>query len=115
MNIVGFAIESESLAATFETWARKGGGAYFAADTPEDLETSIRAAISPRFNILRTYPDGSTESVGYAALNEALVVPAGNLTISPTASANGSSVTRRVFPGEEVSLTYSADTGFSRP
>lgn len=41
LNIVGFAIDDESLEAQFAAWARDGGGAYFGADDAEALQEAV--------------------------------------------------------------------------
>ena len=52
VNIVGFAIDDQDLAATFKSWARAGGGSYFAASDANSLAKAMNDAVTPRFNVL---------------------------------------------------------------
>jgi hypothetical protein len=51
LNIVGFAIDDNDLAAQFETWAQAGGGRYFAADDEGGLSEAIESALSIPFTV----------------------------------------------------------------
>lgn len=52
INIVGFAIDDDSLKTTFTHWARAGAGAYFDAKDAAGLNTALTQAIKPAFEIL---------------------------------------------------------------
>ncbi|GEM_PF-1876702 len=113
VNIVGFAIDDAALAETFAAWADQGGGTYFDAGSAEALQSAIGSALTPQFDIVRTWLDGRQEVVGRGALGETITVPAGRLTISPGSAATGEAVTVQVAPESEVSLDYTAGRGLS--
>ncbi|MCP4201688.1 MAG: VWA domain-containing protein [bacterium] len=52
VNIVGFAIEDETLKDTFSRWATLGGGLYFNATSGEELGQAMRQALQPKFQVL---------------------------------------------------------------
>ncbi|MBD3679676.1 MAG: VWA domain-containing protein [Rhodobacteraceae bacterium] len=111
VNIVGFAIDDAELAQTFAAWAEAGGGAYFDASNAEGLTTAIDKAMTPRFEVHRTHIDGRVERIGSLALGEKLTVPAGQISVTPGAAAQGETVTLRVAPEENVRLTYGGESG----
>lgn len=51
LNIVGFAVDDDQLAAQFEAWAVAGDGAYHAADDADGLAGAIDAALRPDFEV----------------------------------------------------------------
>lgn len=113
VNIVGFAIDDAGLAETFAAWAEQGGGAYFDAGGAEALQEAVSSALTPRFDIVRTYLDGRQQVVGAAALGETVTVPAGRLTITPGSAATGEAVTLQAPPRGAVSLDYAPGSGLS--
>jgi len=113
INIVGFAIDDQALAETFAAWANSGGGTYFDARGAEALEAAIADALTPRFDIVRTYLDGRQEAVARAALGEKVTVPAGRLTIAPGSAAIGEPVTVQVPPNASLSVRYGPEAGLS--
>jgi len=113
INIVGFAIDDEALAETFSAWANAGGGTYFDARGAAALEAAIADALTPRFDIVRTYLDGRQEAVARAALGEKVTVPAGRLTIAPGSAAIGEPVTVQVPPNASLSVRYGPEAGLS--
>ncbi|MEM6663371.1 MAG: VWA domain-containing protein [Pseudomonadota bacterium] len=74
VNIVGFAIDDEELAATFARWAAEGGGGYFAAGDANSLAEAMKAAVTPRFQVLK-----GDEVVAFGQVNspEKIELPAG--------------------------------------
>ncbi len=114
VNIVGFAIDDEALAATFAGWAEAGGGTYFDASGAEALKQSVADALKPRFDVVRTYLDGRREVVAEAALGETVSVPAGNLSVVPAAAATGRPFTVQVAPDDRIRLRYTPDAGLGQ-
>ena len=51
LNIVGFAIDDDTLAAQFTDWALAGGGRYFAAYDADDLNDAVRQALATSFSV----------------------------------------------------------------
>lgn len=51
LNIVGFAIDDDVLAAQFETWAEAGGGRYFAANDADGLNVAVAQALATPFKV----------------------------------------------------------------
>jgi len=51
LNIVGFALEDDALKAEMAAWADAGDGAYFDAGSPDELATSLAAALSAPFRV----------------------------------------------------------------
>jgi Mg-chelatase subunit ChlD len=51
LNIVGFAIDDDTLAAQFETWAEAGGGRYFAANDADGLNDAVAQALATPFKV----------------------------------------------------------------
>ena len=114
VNIVGFAIDDRALAQTFAAWARAGHGAYFNADSPAALERAVTATFAPRFDIIRSFADGTRRRVGQAAPGATVTVPAGRLTLVPVGAARGKALDLHVAPDETVRLNYAAAAGLTR-
>jgi hypothetical protein len=57
INIVGFAVDDETLKAQFREWAHLGNGQYFDAAGAAELGRSIAAAVQPQFRILNAAGD----------------------------------------------------------
>jgi len=51
VNIVGFAVDDDKLAATFEAWSRAGGGRYFDARDAKSLNAAFTQAVRPAFEL----------------------------------------------------------------
>jgi hypothetical protein len=51
VNIVGFAVDDEKVAATFELWSDVGGGSYFDARDAKGLNDAFSLAVKPAFEI----------------------------------------------------------------
>ncbi|HXT99639.1 MAG TPA: VWA domain-containing protein [Polyangia bacterium] len=51
VNIVGFAVEDDKLAATFAAWSRAGGGNYFDARDAKSLSAAFTQAVRPAFEL----------------------------------------------------------------
>lgn len=52
VSIVGFALESEALSNTFESWAHIGGGEYFEAQDQAALLKALDDSMRPKFTVL---------------------------------------------------------------
>ena len=51
VNIVGFAVDDDKLAATFEAWSHAGGGNYFDARDAKSLSAAFTQAVRPAFEL----------------------------------------------------------------
>ena len=51
LNIVGFAIDDESLKSQFNQWSTQGGGKYFDSNNQESLKNSISKALKTPFSV----------------------------------------------------------------
>lgn len=51
LNIVGFAIDDDALAAQFEEWAGAGGGRYFAANDADGLSDAVTNALATPYTV----------------------------------------------------------------
>jgi hypothetical protein len=51
LNIVGFAIDDDALAAQFESWAEAGGGRYFAANDAAGLNDAVTQALATPYTV----------------------------------------------------------------
>jgi len=51
VNIVGFAVDDDKLAATFEAWSHAGGGNYFDARDARSLSAAFTQAVRPAFEL----------------------------------------------------------------
>jgi hypothetical protein len=52
VNIIGFAIDDEALARTFESWAALGNGAYFAAADADQLAAALTKSVRREFSVI---------------------------------------------------------------
>ncbi len=52
VNIIGFAIDDEALARTFESWAALGNGAYFAAADADQLTAALTKSVRREFSVI---------------------------------------------------------------
>jgi len=78
VSIVGFALDDETLAATFRRWSDSGGGAFFDAKDAAGLDRSLTEALRPGFEVLNA--QGQVLASGIAG-GDAVPVPAGNHTV----------------------------------
>jgi len=62
LNIIGFAIDDQDLAAQFEMWADAGGGRYFAANDQDGLSEAIESAVRIPFTVYDN--DGNVAATG---------------------------------------------------
>jgi hypothetical protein len=51
VNIVGFAVDDDKLAATFDAWSHAGGGNYFDARDAKGLSAAFTQAVRPAFEL----------------------------------------------------------------
>jgi hypothetical protein len=78
VNIVGFAIEGQTLKQSFARWAEFGGAMHFDASTDDQLAGAMRDALRPKFQVL----DGTdTVIADGTAGGEAVSVPAGKYRV----------------------------------
>ncbi|HET9931425.1 MAG TPA: VWA domain-containing protein [Polyangiaceae bacterium] len=52
VNIVGFAVDDDKLAAKFETWSHAAGGSYFDARDAKALSRAFSEAVRPTFELI---------------------------------------------------------------
>lgn len=78
LNIVGFAIDDDSLTTQFEEWAEAGGGHYFVANDAKGLSDAMANALSLPYTVY----DSSGEAVAAGAVGgEAIELPAGEYRV----------------------------------
>jgi Mg-chelatase subunit ChlD len=63
LNIVGFAIDDDALAAQFETWAEAGGGRYFAANDADGLNDAVAQALATPYKVFDQSGEAVAEGV----------------------------------------------------
>ncbi len=63
VNIVGFALEDEKLAATFRHWATTGGGMFFEANDAAGLNTALSQAMRPAFEVVNAQGEVTAEGL----------------------------------------------------
>ncbi len=78
VNIVGFAIDDEALAKTFESWAALGGGQYVAANNATELERALSQAALQNFQVL----DSAGKVLAEARPGERVSLPPGDYKLS---------------------------------
>jgi hypothetical protein len=78
VSIVGFALEDEKLAATFQHWASTGGGSFFAANDAAGLNAALSQAMRPAFEVVNG--QGQVVSEGIAGGDAVRVMP-GSYTV----------------------------------
>ncbi|HVF17551.1 MAG TPA: vWA domain-containing protein, partial [Steroidobacteraceae bacterium] len=74
VNIVGFAVDDQKLAATFRQWSDLGGGVYFDAKDAAALSTALAAALQPAFEVVSAQSQVIAEGL---VSGESVRVPAG--------------------------------------
>ena len=78
VNIVGFAIDDQKLKKDFERWATAGGGRYFDAAGEEDLSSSVKQALLPKYQVF----DDRDVLVGEGtASQDSLALPPGSYSV----------------------------------
>jgi hypothetical protein len=78
VNIVGFAIDDESLKQTFRYWANIGGGAYHDAADGDELASSLARAVRAQFEVIDEA--GQVVSEGLVG-GEAVSLPVGSYRV----------------------------------
>ena len=78
VSIVGFALDDQTLASTFQRWADAGGGAFFDAKDAAGLDKALTEALRPGFEVLNA--QGQVLANGIVG-GEAVKVSAGNHTV----------------------------------
>jgi hypothetical protein len=79
VNIVGLAIDDETLKSEFEEWARLGGGLYFDASSEEELGQALEQALRPKFQVLG--PAGDVVAEGTVG-SDPVSLPVGVYTVN---------------------------------
>ncbi len=79
VNIVGYAIDDDGLARTFESWAAAGGGSFFDAADAQALATALSRATAAPFRVLDE--TGQLVASGLAG-DPALTIPAGRYEVT---------------------------------
>ena len=77
VNIVGFAIDDEALAAEFAAWADLGNGSYFAATDRDSLKAALQEATITGF----TVSNAAEETVARGRPGQLLSLPAGDYLV----------------------------------
>lgn len=78
VNIVGFAIDEPTLAATFQHWAALGQGNYFGAKDAKSLDAAMGLALKPAFEVV----DAKGQVVAEGLINaDPVRVPAGSFSV----------------------------------
>ncbi len=78
VNIVGFAIDNQDLRDRFQQWARAGGGEYYNATDSQELDASIRKALSLPYRV--TNDQGKEVAIGVID-GPPLALPEGNYIV----------------------------------
>jgi hypothetical protein len=84
VDVVGFAIEDQALKDEFATWAEVGGGAYYDAESAEDLLFSLASSTALRYQVLDS--DGNVVAEG-AVGGPPVTLPPGDYTVVLTSGA----------------------------
>lgn len=98
VNIVGYAIEDENLARTFQSWAAAGGGDYFDAADADQLSAALRRATAAPFEIVTK--NGDFVGAGLAG-DKPLSLPAGSYLVR----IGGKELAAEVKPRERTRIT----------
>ena len=78
LNIVGFAIDDNTLRAAFRQWSELGGGNYFDGQDAEGLERAVQGAFEPHFAVL----DAAGRTVGRGLVGgDAIALMPGSYTV----------------------------------
>ncbi len=102
VSIVGFALDDQKLASTFQRWSDLGGGAFFDAKDAAGLDKALTAALRPGFEVVNA--QGQVIASGIVG-GDAVAAPAGNHTVRIKGGADaGKPVT--VKPKETASVTF---------
>ena len=102
VSIVGFALDDQTLAATFRRWSDAGGGAFFDAKDAAGLDKALSEALRPGFEVVNK--QGQVLASGIAG-GDAVTVPAGNHTVRLKGRANSSRPVS-VAPKETANVAY---------
>ena len=102
VNIVGYAIDDLSLAATFADWAELGGGAYFSADNEDQLAEALTAAAQPSFSAVDA--NGTVLARGIAG-GDPIVLPAGTYDVRLAGGASETVIAAAIRPETETTVS----------
>lgn len=104
LNIIGFALDDESLERQFEAWAELGDGRYFSATDSDALSHALDQALSTPY----TVRDSSGNLVATGVVNgEALDLPQGLYKVSVESTPQQIFENVRVTGGSDVALELS--------
>lgn len=78
VNIVGFTVDDPTLQAQFTQWAQLGKGRYIQATNADELQSAVRAAVQPGFDVVTS--DGRVVASGQVG-GDPVDVPAGTYSI----------------------------------
>lgn len=93
VNIVGFALDDESLKAQFADWARIGNGRYIDAGNQQELDAAVVDAVRPTFTVQDA--NGTVVASGQVG-GDPVSVPAGTYRVVIASDPE------QVFPSVEV-------------
>lgn len=100
INIVGFAIDDQKLAATFRQWSDLGGGVYLDAKDGAGLNKALTAALQPAFEVVAA--QGQVIAEGLVG-GDPVRVPAGTHSLRIKGATAGAPIT--IKPKETTSAT----------
>lgn len=97
VNVVGFAIDDQSLKDTFQDWAEIGDGGYFEANDAAALKAALSGALQPRFEVM--------DSSGRAVANGVAGGPAVELMPGAyTVKTDSGSQSANIDPGKTATV-----------
>lgn len=102
VSIVGFALDDQTLAATFRRWSDAGGGAFFDAKDAAGLDKALAEALRPGFEVVNA--QGQVLASGIAG-GDAVTVPAGTHSVRLKGRANSARQVT-VNPKETASVAF---------
>ena len=102
VNIVGFAVDDDKVAAMFEAWSHAGGGTYFDARDAKSLNAAFTQAVRPAFEI--TDAQKSVVAKGLIG-GEPVRIPAGSYAVT-LKGRPGPPRTVTVRPRETSTVSY---------
>ena len=102
ISIVGFALEDQKLASTFQRWSDLGGGAFFDAKDAAGLDKALTSALRPGFEVVNA--QGQVIASGIVG-GDAVAAPAGNHTVRIKGRTDGGKPVT-VKPKETASVSF---------
>jgi len=109
VNIVGFALDSAALKATFQTWAHLGNGSYFDATNSAELNSAVAKALAPPIQVF----DSAGALVASGRIGgDAIALPAGTYRVEVLSDPKRTFKIVTIKPGQTTKLALDdGDTG----